>query len=38
MYAQKIEGDGWVGEKLDPAKIDKMNGLPIPNSLALGHA
>ncbi|KAK3694716.1 hypothetical protein B0T22DRAFT_79430 [Podospora appendiculata] len=25
MYAQKIEGDSWVGEKLDKAKIEKMS-------------
>lgn len=26
LYAQKIEGDSWVGEKLDPGKIEKMSG------------
>lgn len=26
MYAQKIEGDAWRGEKLDRSKIDKMSG------------
>lgn len=26
MYAQKIEGDSWRGEKLDRGKIDKMSG------------
>ena len=26
MYAQKIEGDQWVGEKMDAGKIDKMSG------------
>lgn len=26
MYAQKIEGDAWRGEKLDKGKIDKMSG------------
>lgn len=26
LYAQKIEGDSWVGEKLDPAKVEKMSG------------
>lgn len=26
MYAQKVEGDSWLGEKLDKGKIDKMNG------------
>ena len=27
MYAQKIEGDSWRGEKLDGNKIDKMSGI-----------
>lgn len=27
MYAQKIEGDSWLGEKLDGGKIDKMSGM-----------
>lgn len=27
LYAQKIEGDAWVGEKLDPGKIEKMSGM-----------
>lgn len=27
MYAQKIEGDLWRGEKLDKGKIDKMSGI-----------
>lgn len=27
MYAQKIEGDSWRGEKLDKGKIDKMSGI-----------
>ena len=26
MYAQKIEGDSWMGEKIDGGKIDKMSG------------
>ncbi|EAU33750.1 acetate non-utilizing protein 9, mitochondrial precursor [Aspergillus terreus NIH2624] len=25
LYAQKLEGDTWVGEKLDKAKLDKMS-------------
>ncbi|PSR97544.1 hypothetical protein BD289DRAFT_480049 [Coniella lustricola] len=25
LYAQKIEGDSWIGEKLDQAKIEKMS-------------
>ncbi|KAI0148119.1 P-loop containing nucleoside triphosphate hydrolase protein [Hypoxylon sp. NC0597] len=25
LYAQKIEGDSWVGDKLDPEKIEKMS-------------
>lgn len=26
MYAQSIEGDHWIGEKMDKGKIDKMSG------------
>lgn len=26
MYAQKIEGNAWKGERLDKAKVDKMSG------------
>ncbi|KAK4110400.1 ACN9-domain-containing protein [Canariomyces notabilis] len=25
LYAQKIEGDAWVGERLDPGKVEKMS-------------
>jgi len=27
MYAQKLEGDEWIGERMDPGKIDKMSGM-----------
>lgn len=27
LYAQKLEGDNWAGEKLDKAKLDKMSGM-----------
>jgi hypothetical protein len=27
MYAQKLEGDSWKGEKMDMAKIEKMSGM-----------
>lgn len=27
MYAQKIEGDSRLGERLDGGKIDKMSGM-----------
>lgn len=26
LYAQKLEGDNWAGEKLDKSKLDKMSG------------
>ena len=26
MYAQKLEGDLWIGERIDAGKIDKMSG------------
>ncbi|KKK12556.1 hypothetical protein P175DRAFT_0470570 [Aspergillus ochraceoroseus IBT 24754] len=25
LYAQKLEGDAWIGEKLDQGKLDKMS-------------
>ncbi|KJZ79065.1 hypothetical protein HIM_01216 [Hirsutella minnesotensis 3608] len=25
LYAQKIEGDAWVGEKIDEGKLQKMS-------------
>lgn len=25
LYAQKIEGDSWADDKLDPSKLDKMS-------------
>ena len=27
MYAQKLEGESWIGERMDKGKIDKMSGL-----------
>lgn len=27
LYAQKLEGDQWTGDKLDRAKLDKMSGM-----------
>jgi hypothetical protein len=27
LYAQKLEGDNWAGEKLDKSKLDKLNGM-----------
>lgn len=26
MYAQSLEGDSWIGERMDQGKIDKMSG------------
>ena len=26
LYAQKLEGDSWVGEKIDKSKLDKLSG------------
>ncbi|PFH55198.1 hypothetical protein XA68_10394 [Ophiocordyceps unilateralis] len=25
LYAQQIEGDSWAGDKIDPAKLDKLS-------------
>jgi hypothetical protein len=27
LYAQKLEGDQWAGDKLDQSKLDKMSGM-----------
>ena len=32
MYAQKLEGDEWIGERMDVGKIDKMSGKRPPQS------
>jgi hypothetical protein len=34
MYAQKLEGDSWIGERMDAEKIDKMSGM-IPEAMCL---
>lgn len=26
MYAQQVEGDSWLGDKMDKERIDKMSG------------
>ncbi|KAI9899565.1 hypothetical protein N3K66_006026 [Trichothecium roseum] len=31
LYAQQVEGDEWKDEKIDPGKLQKLNGKPIPN-------
>ena len=36
MYAQKIEGDSWLGERLDSGKIDKMSGMKAFELLGAG--
>lgn len=32
MYAQKLEGDEWIGEMMDKGKVDKMSGESGPNT------
>jgi hypothetical protein len=27
MYAQKLEGDEWLGDRMDAEKIEKMSGM-----------
>lgn len=27
MYAQKLEGESWIGQRMDKEKIDKMSGI-----------
>lgn len=29
MYAQKLEGDSWIGERMEKEKIDKMSGMVV---------
>jgi hypothetical protein len=37
LYAQKLEGDNWTGEKLDKSKLDKLSGRdPIMSSQIFG--
>ncbi|KAI8632233.1 ACN9-domain-containing protein [Xylariaceae sp. FL1651] len=38
LYAQKIEGDSWVGEKLDLAKVQKMSDQQIGQMYELMQA
>jgi hypothetical protein len=37
MYAQKLEGDSWIGERMDIGKIEKMSGMvPEATNVKLG--
>jgi hypothetical protein len=38
LYAQQVEGDAWLGEKLDQGKVAKMSGMLgfFLNSFVLG--
>ena len=36
LYAQKLEGDNWAGDKLDEAKLNKMSGMIIPVEACCG--
>ncbi|OAX78748.1 acetate non-utilizing protein 9, mitochondrial [Emergomyces africanus] len=38
LYAQKLEGDTWRGEKLDKAKLDKMSDQQIGQLYELMNA
>lgn len=38
LYAQKLEGDNWAGEKLDKSKLDKMSGMVVDLSWPFGVA
>ncbi|KAL7628588.1 hypothetical protein AAE478_000103 [Parahypoxylon ruwenzoriense] len=37
LYAQKVEGDSWVGEKLDQEKVEKMSGSLWPESFRMSN-
>ena len=34
MYAQQIEGESWVGEKIDQSKLQKMSGKPLSHIIS----
>lgn len=36
MYAQKLEGDEWLGDRMDLEKIEKMSGM-FPTTIALSE-
>ncbi|KAG9248824.1 hypothetical protein BJ878DRAFT_537906 [Calycina marina] len=38
LYAQKLEGDSWAGERMDPSKIDKMSDQQIGQMYELREA
>ncbi|KAJ5669688.1 Succinate dehydrogenase assembly factor 3 [Penicillium macrosclerotiorum] len=38
LYAQKLEGDNWAGEKLDKSKIDKLSDQQIGQLFELMQA
>ncbi|KAH8602765.1 hypothetical protein B0O99DRAFT_498523 [Bisporella sp. PMI_857] len=38
MYAQKLEGESWIGEKIDPGKVDKMSDQQIGQMYELMQA
>ncbi|KAJ5479093.1 Complex 1 LYR protein [Penicillium desertorum] len=38
LYAQKLEGDQWAGDKLDKAKLDKMSDQQLGQLLELMQA
>ncbi|KAF3388341.1 Succinate dehydrogenase assembly factor 3 [Penicillium rolfsii] len=38
LYAQKLEGDNWAGEKLDKSKLDKLNDQQIGQLFELMQA
>jgi len=37
LYAQKIEGDAWAGEKIEQGKLEKMSGELFPASSSSFH-
>ncbi|RDL34527.1 Acn9 family containing protein [Venustampulla echinocandica] len=38
LYAQKLEGNSWVGERMDPGKIEKMSDQQIAQMYELMQA
>ncbi|TVY59177.1 Succinate dehydrogenase assembly factor 3, mitochondrial [Lachnellula cervina] len=37
LYAQKLEGDSWIGERMDAGKIEKMSGAHFKKGIFIGQ-
>ncbi|TVY44996.1 Succinate dehydrogenase assembly factor 3, mitochondrial [Lachnellula subtilissima] len=37
LYAQKLEGESWIGERMDAGKIEKMSGAHLNKGILIGQ-